>query len=275
MTPLAMRLPTVPDTFAWVRHPWGDALVCRPLAEVAPHLFTTRQLELRLGGDRAEGWRAVTSGIGVDAAHLVRVTQVHGRDVFVVRDNPRLTSEATGVAADSIVSNSPSAGVAVQVADCVPVLMADPRTGAVAAVHAGWRGMAAGAVPAAIGAMRREFGTRAADLVAAVGPSIGPCCYEVGMELVDAFRAAGHGQERIDRWFIDPGGVRTARADDRRRLNLWTAASDQLVDSGLDARHVYLCGLCTASHIDVFYSYRVEGAATGRLAAAIRAGRIP
>ena len=83
----------------------------------------------------------------------------------------------------------------------MPLLLADPRTGAVAAVHAGWRGTAAGAATAALDALAREFGSRPEDLVVAIGPSIGACCYEVGSELVDAFAAAGHARHLIDRWF--------------------------------------------------------------------------
>ena len=272
-----MLLPAVPDSFAWVRQPWGDALVCGPLAEVAPHVFTTRQLELRLGGDHAEGWQAIADSLGVDTAHLVRLRQVHGREVVVVQrggtEGPAKAGHYVlqeGPEADAIVSNDPSTAVAVQAADCVPILMADRRTGAVAAVHAGWRGTAAGAAPAAIKAMTREFGTRPSDLVAAVGPSIGPCCYQVGPELVDAFAAAGHRRERIDRWFVDPLKRGQYVSQGELRLDLWAATGDQLIDAGLNEQNVHMCGLCTSSYLGVFYSFRAEGPATGRLAAAIR-----
>src|SRR5262249_54447660 len=152
--------------------------------------------------DQADDWPRVAAALGVDVEHLVRVRQVHGRDVVVVRAGHAtpLRDEASPEA-DALVSDDPQCAIVVRVADRVPVLLGDRRTGGVGAVHVGGRGTAAGAVPAAIERMRREFGTRAMDLVAAVGPSIGPCCYEVGPELIDAFAAHGHRRERLDRWF--------------------------------------------------------------------------
>ena len=165
--------------------------------------------------------------------------------------------------ADILVTDGPTVALAVQAADCVPVLMADRRSGAVAAVHAGWRGTAAGAAPAAVAALAREFGTRPGDLVAAQGPSIGPCCYVVGDELVEAFRASGFGRE-VDRWFArDETGA--------LRLDLWAANRDQLAACGVPAAAIHGSGLCTANHPEWFASYRRDGPGTGRIAAVIRA----
>jgi YfiH family protein len=159
----------------------------------------------------------------------------------------------------------------VRAADCVTVLIADPNTGVVAAVHAGWRGTAAGAAPAAVDALAREFGARPADLVAAIGPAIAPCCYEVGSELVDAFAAAGHARHLIDRWFLAPPPGRGAFERGKLRLDVPGANHDQLLLAGLTAENIHVSGLCTACHLDLFSSYRVEKQAAGRLAAAIRA----
>src|SRR5215510_14873043 len=122
--------------------------------------------------------------------------------------------------------------------------MADRARGAVAAVHAGWRGTAARAAVAAVDAMAREFGTRPSDLVVAIGPSIGACCYEVGSDLVDAFAAAGHERYLIDRWFMTP-------RERRMRLDLVGANRDQLVLAGVREENIHACGLCTAMHLDV------------------------
>jgi len=96
-----------------------------------------------------------------------------------------------------LISDAPDIAIAVRVADCVPLLMADRTRGVVAAVHAGWRGTVARVAVAAVDALGREFGTRPQDLIAAIGPNIGACCYEVGTELVDAF---GYGWDDLQ-WF--------------------------------------------------------------------------
>ncbi len=159
-------------------------------------------------------------------------------------------------------TDDPSVALAIQVADCVPLLLADRQTGAVAAVHAGWRGTAAGAAPAAVTALVREFGVRPERLVVAQGPSIGPCCYTVGDELVDAFRAGGFARN-ADRWFVrdDTGSL---------KLDVWAANRDQLVSSGVPAAAIHAAGLCTSSRPDLFASYRRDGPGAGRIAAVIR-----
>ena len=114
--------------------------------------------------------------------------QVHGTAIARVRagDDPAALAQ---VEADGICSDSPGLAVGVFVADCVPALVVDPRTGAFAAVHAGWRGTVAGVLPAAVRALETEFGAHAGDLRVALGPAIGPCCFEVGPEVVAAFEA--------------------------------------------------------------------------------------
>ena len=173
--------------------------------------------------------------------------------------------------ADVLVSDAPEPAIAVRAADCVPLLMADSVSGAVAAVHAGWRGTAAGAARAAVKALTREFGARPADMVVAIGPSIGACCYEVRTELVDAFAAAGHARHLVDRWFVTFPPRRGERGASGLRLDLWAANRDQLMLSGVPEENIHTSGLCTASNLDVFPSYRAEGESAGRLAAVIRA----
>ena len=257
-----MTLPPVPESFSWTTESWGAALRCRPLDELAPHLFTTRQLTLTHAADYDQLAKAV------GAAHVVTLTQVHGAGVCVIRKGslpPGSTPEA-----DVLVSDAPDVAIAVRAADCVPLLMADRATGAVAAVHAGWRGTAARACVAALSAMQREFGTHPKDIVAAIGPSIGPCCYEVGSELVDAFAAGGHERYLIDRWFSTPPPPRGSRERPRLRLNVARANGDQLVLAGVPPEQIHDAGLCTAMHLDVLTSYRAEKENAGRLAAVIR-----
>ncbi len=251
-------------------------LVCRALEPYAAHFFTTRAWHLGFtsAGGRDAGWAEVARAAGVADAVLVHVHQVHGiRAIDVEAATP--TTEA-----DIIVGRDAERALAVQAADCVPLLIADPVTRAVAAVHAGWRGLAAGAPGAAIDAMARAFGSRARDLVAAIGPSIGACCYEVGADVRHAFAATGAGEPELARWFgeaprptaLNPSmpGLPGARRADHWYFDGWAAARDQLEAAGVPAGQVHTAGLCTASHIETFCSYRREGKAAGRLAGVIR-----
>jgi polyphenol oxidase len=250
------------DGFVWSAEAWGPALRSMPLEAVADHFFTTRQLRLRGDGEDAD-WARVAEAIGLAPDRLIHAKQVHGNGVVVARrGGPHPARSGGRPQADILISDDPEVAVVVEVADCVPLLMADRRTGAVAAVHAGWRGTLAAAAPAAVAAMAAAFGTRPDDLVVAHGPSIGPCCYAVGEELIEAFRAGGHGRW-IERWFS---------ANERRdlTLDLWAANRDQLAGAGVPAEAIHLSGLCTASHAELFHSFRRDGPGTGRIAAVIR-----
>jgi polyphenol oxidase len=260
-----MTLPEVPDSFYWADAPWGAALRCRPLDALAPHLFTTRQLSLA----SAASYDQLAAALAVE--HVATVTQVHGAAVSLVHQGaaiPRHHPEA-----DALVSNAPDVAVAVRAADCVPLLMADSVTGAVAAVHAGWRGTAARTAVAALNAMEREYGTQPANVVAAIGPRIGPCCYTVGSDLVDAFAAAGHERYLIERWFATPPPPRGSRERAPLRLDIAAANHDQLVLAGVPERQIYDARLCTAMHLDVLTSYRAERENAGRIAGAIAVAR--
>jgi hypothetical protein len=258
-----MTLPPVNTAFRWFREGCGVALRCVALEERAQHVFTTRQLQLRDSSD-ARAWASVAECCGARADRLFRVKQVHGRTVRVVRaDDGGAAVGEDRPEADAIVSNVPGALLAVQVADCVPMVIVDRRIGAAGVVHAGWRGTCAGVGAAAVAALARECGSRPEDLLVALGPSIGACCYEVGDELLTAFREAGARDHELARWF-------TRTASGSLRLDLWTANRDQLVNAGVAAPHVYLSRLCTQSHAELLESYRVEGARAGRMVAAVR-----
>lgn len=272
-----MTLPPVPDSFYWTREPWGAALRCRPLEVVTQHLFTTRQLEL----PSHDSWQELAPSVGVAADRFITLNQVHGRDVMTIRrgiDPDALRAmQAARPDADAGVSDAPDLALVVLTADCAPLLMADRRSGAAAAVHAGWRGTAARVAVAAIEALQREFGSRPEDVTVAIGPAIGPCCYEVGTEVVDVFASAGHDRYLIDRWFVSKPAPRGAfrpvpRAEDAKlRLDVPGANRDQLILAGIPEANVYVAGLCTAMHLDVLTSYRAEKARAGRIAGVIRA----
>ncbi len=259
-----MTLPQPHPAFRWTVEPWGHALRCTPLEDVAQHLFTTRQLELRPQtpqiGEAA--WAQAARSVGAHADRLMRVKQVHGNTVRVLaRGHVPDAATLERPDADAVASNEAGLALAVMVADCVPILIADRSTGAVAAIHAGWRGTCAGIATASVQAMAREMGADPSAMTAAIGPSIGPEDYEVGATLVDAFLAAGHAPRDVDRWFI--------RRDAATHLDLWSANRDQLAAAGIPSANIHCCGLSTLAHPGVFDSFRRDAAAAGRMAAII------
>jgi YfiH family protein len=259
-----MHLPAPNPAFHWVEDASGPLLRCTRLEAIAQHAFTSRQP--RLPGESAgavvDAWEIAARSLGAPPDRVVRVKQVHGKEVRVLLRG-RVTPEAARLRpdGDAIVSNQPGLALSVSVADCVPILIADAASGAAAAVHAGWRGTCASVVAAAIEALRRDCGTDPGDVTAAIGPSIGPDDYRVGGELVGAFLAAGHAPADVERWFRHSGGNVT--------LDLWSANRDQLIAAGVGSANILVCGLSTLAHPQVFESFRAEGARAGRMAALI------
>jgi purine-nucleoside/S-methyl-5'-thioadenosine phosphorylase / adenosine deaminase len=181
-------------------------------------------------------------------AALVRPRQVHGTRVATVAEC------IAGVDADAVVASEGSPPVGVVTADCVPVLAASADGRAVAAIHAGWRGLAAGVVEAGIEALRREAPHRA--LSAVIGPNIGPCCYEVDTPVLDALR---HFDAELD-------AACTATRPGHCRLDLAALARAALLRAGVSPEHVGVpSGACTSCDPRRFHSYRRDGPRAGRL----------
>ena len=258
-------LPEPSAGFKWIQTGGAPALVCEALEPFAHHLFTTRNWTLgtRINVDPNPGWEELARAIGVETANLLRAKQVHGSTVLVHRagSDRRRDQLAEG---DILLTDDRSMAVAVQTADCVPVLIADRRTGTVAAAHAGWRGLAAQVPRVTVEAMQREFGSRAGDLVVAIGPAISGPRYEVGPDVRARFEQAGGASEDLARWFS------TAERQGHWYFGGSRAARDQLIAAGVAAAQVHDAALCTSSHPDVFCSYRRDGGAAGRIAGVIR-----
>lgn len=265
--------PTPGGAFRWERETWGHALRCVPLASVAQHLFTSAQPPLPLGDggrvgaaarDRDEAWRLVAASVGARRDQVRRVRQVHGNAVRVIARGVDAGAGAMEKPdGDAVVSNVPGLMLAVLVADCVPILLAEAASGAAAAIHAGWRGTCAGIVNAAVERMASGFGTRPEDMVCAIGPSIGPDDYEVGDSLLADFTAAGYDPGALARWF------RRGEGDGRLFLDLWQANQDQLIAAGVRPERIHLCGLSTFRHPGWLESYRRDGPGAGRMVAAV------
>ncbi|MEW6031634.1 MAG: peptidoglycan editing factor PgeF [Bacillota bacterium] len=188
--------------------------------------------------DVTENRRRLLRALGVEADSLAAPAQVHGDGVKVVHAPGRYED------ADGLLTLVRGLTLAVSCADCVPVYLLDPRTPAAGLVHAGWKGTLAGIAARAAETMVRRFGSRRSELVATIGPAIGPCCYEVGPEV------AGPAEERFG-----SGAVRRDE-DGRSRFNLWEANRLNLLSAGLDRRRVHVSGLCTFCREDLFHSHR-------------------
>jgi YfiH family protein len=193
--------------------------------------------------------------------------QVHGSGVTVVTGellgSGALDAESAIADTDGMVTDIPDIPLVVLVADCAALSLYDPVKGVIGVAHAGWRGTVAGIAVVMVETMKEAFGTRPSDLIAGIGPSIGPCCYEVGGDVVDGVH---------DR-HPDIAG-RVIIADERTaapsaRLDLWTANFLQLTAAGVREDRIEVAGLCTSCHRDVFYSHRAEDGRTGRFASLI------
>jgi YfiH family protein len=190
--------------------------------------------------------RRFADALALDGTPIVRATQVHGRSASLVRNAPEKGSVRDAGECDILATALPDVALAVQTADCVPILLVG-RT-AVGTVHAGWRGTAQEAASAGVAALA-ELGETPSDLQAWLGPSIGPCCYEVGPDVAQSF------PEEL----VRPG------KGDRSHLDLRAANRAQLLASGLSAARVRTHPACTRCGGDQFASYRRDGSRAGRM----------
>jgi YfiH family protein len=222
-----------------------------------------------------ENRRRFLAALGATDLSLVTLKQFHSDLVHVFDTTP-----ADPCRGDASATNQPALLLGVQTADCVPILLVDPKKRAVAAVHAGWRGTLQRIVTKTIGKMQMEFAARPADLLAALGPAIGGCCYEVGTEVSSAYLAQF---PNAAEWFDE---LRTGDEPNPLQwlsmmppghqpppknvfLDLRKANRAQLLAAGLSAKNIFVSDLCTACRRDLLFSYRKEGTQSGRLLSVI------
>jgi len=219
--------------------------------------FDSLNLGFKWGDDPAsvtENHRRLLAASG--AERMLRASQVHGVDVLRVGQADAAETVAKREA-DGLCSDEPGLGLSIHVADCTPILLACERTGACAALHAGWRGTVAGMARAGVAALAASFGCRSQELVAALGPCIGVCCFEVGSEVEAEFVARVPEAWSRQVFVRQPG--RKTRIDLRawQRLELLAAGlADENIDVSSD------CTLCDPAHR--FFSFRAAGRATGQ-----------
>ena len=215
------------------------------------------------------------SALGASDLTLIALKQIHSDVIHLFQNSP-----AEPCRGDASATKRAGLLLAVQTADCVPILLADLKKRAVAAVHAGWRGTLRRIVGKTIGKMQMHFGSKPGDLLAAIGPSIGGCCYTVGTEVASEFRSQF---SNASEWFDE---LRTGDEPNPLQwlnmappghqpppqnvlLDLRKANRAQLIDAGLSAQNITVSDLCTACRRDLLFSYRKEGGTTGRLVSVI------
>jgi hypothetical protein len=223
------------------------------------------------------------AALGADKMRVAALRQIHSDIVHVVgaAEFPQGEQAPKG---DALITREPGVLLTIQTADCIPILLSDTKQRAVAAIHSGWRGTAQRIAEKTLGRMQMEFGTRPQDVVAALGPGIGGCCYEVGHEVVKEFAAKFSNARE---WFTDPIDALENGDNDpnwlpwltmrppghappapRAHLDLIAANRAILAGAGIASKNITSSGFCTACCIELFFSYRREHT-TGRLMAAI------
>lgn len=203
--------------------------------------------------DVEKNHRLICDALGFAVEDLASPHQVHGATVGLVdeRDRGRIRQQT-----DALITASPGVLLMLRFADCVPVFLYDPRRRAVGLAHAGWRGTVAGIARVTVETMERSFGSRPADLIAGIGPAIGPCCYRIGPEVGDVVRDALPDAPHVLR---EAGG--------HVYLDLWEANRHQLAQAGV--KQIEVAAICTSCHTDEWFSHRAEHGRTGRFGALI------
>ena len=294
------------DGIEWLESP--------PLASIPwlVHAFSTRiaagngakHRDFNLGMPEGPTARALqanrekfTRAIGAADFEVAAIRQIHSDKVFEVgaTEDGRLTFGAPGALqptampdasqGDGLVTQRPGVLLSVRTADCMPILLADVEKRVVAAVHAGWRGALGRIAEKTVGEMRRVFGSQPEDILAAIGPSIGLCCYQVGPEVVDAFSGAF---VNADAFIERPTALADAPSEPPSpsflsrfppghapgpesafKLDLAAVARHQLEAAGVRPKNILISGACTSCQNERFFSYRKEGSRAGRMMAVI------
>lgn len=203
-----------------------------------------------------ENYRRVFSALELDGDKACSVWQVHSADTIIV-DKPH--PERSWIEkADGMVTDKPNVPLVMRFADCVPIVFHDPVRQVIGMAHAGWRGTVQGAASSVVKMMVEQFQSNPADIIAGIGPSIGPDRYQVGDEVVQA----------VQDYYGTLDGLITYSADDNTPyLNLWAANTLDLQRAGV--QQIEVAGICTASNTDEFFSHRAENGKTGRFVAVI------
>ncbi len=201
--------------------------------------------------------RRLLYALDLQEAHLATLRQIHSSRVHIIKENPGNWNQLEG---DALATKLGGIALAVQAADCFPILIADPKRQAVAAVHSGWRGTLAHIFERTVAEMRYEFGSDPGGLLVAVGPGIRACCFEVDSEVAESFDREYSGASLSRRGGSGPG---------KYLVDMPKALQIQFRDAGIRRQNVHDLGACTRCDAGEFFSYRAEGPRSGRMMAVI------
>ncbi len=235
------------------------------------HCFTTKlggasrgsvcglNLGFRCGDEREsveQNYRLVAEDFGFDVEKITAGRQTHSTNIKIIDESHSgkgVSRESDFEDIDGLVTNVSGLPLVVYYADCVPVLLADEVSGVVAAVHSGWRGTVGEIARNAVSVMVENFGAKPENIKAAIGPSIGVCCFETGEEVAGLFGAS----------------LVKSCGDGKFKVDLWSANKIILENCGVKTENIDVLGICTMCHSDMLYSYRVHKGETGRMGAFI------
>jgi polyphenol oxidase len=203
--------------------------------------------------------RMIEKALGIK--YLGAARQVHGDTIIILKDKPQSKNRINNLSrlvntdADGLITNIKGLAVGVRLADCVGTVIMDPGTKTVASVHSGWRGIANKITSKTVRTMISEFKSNPADLIAAISPAIGPCCYEVGEDVYNQL----HMQAVFSKIFH--------RMNGHIYMNLWQGVKNLLLAEGLKKKNIHICSMCTSDNPEYFYSHRRDKGKTGRMMA--------
>jgi YfiH family protein len=193
-----------------------------------------------------------------DTDRFIFPRQTHSDHVTIVTSE---TNKTTIDNTDALITNEPGLFVCVQTADCVPILLYDPKKKVVAAIHAGWRGTVSKIALKTVQQMTEKFGCDPENIIAGIGPSIHLHNYEVGPEVVEAVEANFSNASAL---------LKPSLVEGKAYFDLWEANQTVLIESGISEENIEIMGLCSFEHSDLFYSARRDGIDTGRMVSGIR-----
>lgn len=230
---------------------------CTRLGGASQEEYRSLNMSFREGDEEFRvlaNWSKLAQAFEIPVENFLVLNQVHGDDIFVIPPHGEYFTSRDALNYDAIVTDRTDVAICIKTADCAPVLLADPVRKVIAAVHAGWRGTALGITAKVARLMQTSYRSEPADLLAAIGPSIGGCCYEVDAATADAFNRQKNGTA-----ILRPG-----KKEGKWMLDLVEANRRQLLGCGLPAANIEAAGLCTVCHPEAFFSHRGSGGVTGR-----------
>ena len=248
------------DRVSFVRHGFSTRL-----GGASEGVFSSMNLSFTRGDDERavrENFRRFCAAIGVESERVVVSAQTHTvnvRNVTAADCGRGITRDRGYTDVDGLITDEPGVVLCTQYADCVPLFFVDPERRVVATSHAGWRGTVGGIGAVTVERMVSDYGCRRENVLAAIGPSIGPCCFEVDPPVYESFSQLA---------FFDEGCY-TPKGGDKCHIDLWEVNRRWLLQSGVKADNITVTDLCTRCRPDVFWSHRATGGVRGSLAAFI------